>query len=60
MIDTATACGWANPSAFIDAFTALVGRTPGQYQRSLREDARTGRGSPGPARGLARTGQDEA
>lgn len=36
VVDTATACGWANPSAFIDAFTALVGQTPGRYQRSLR------------------------
>ncbi|MYW04957.1 helix-turn-helix transcriptional regulator [Streptomyces sp. SID3343] len=43
VINTATACGWANPSAFIDAFTTLVGQTPGQYQRSLREDARTAR-----------------
>ena len=32
---TAAACGWANPSAFIDAFTELVGQTPGRYQRSL-------------------------
>ncbi|MEV6929341.1 helix-turn-helix transcriptional regulator [Dactylosporangium sp. NPDC051485] len=31
----AAACGWANPSAFIDAFTALVGQSPGRYQRSL-------------------------
>ncbi|MEV1026743.1 helix-turn-helix transcriptional regulator [Streptomyces sp. NPDC050264] len=45
VINTATACGWANPSAFIDAFTNLVGQTPGQYQRSLREDPRTA--SPG-------------
>jgi AraC-like DNA-binding protein len=36
VIDTATACGWVNPSAFIDAFTALVGQTPGRYQRALR------------------------
>lgn len=35
VIDTATACGWANPSAFIDAFTALIGQTPGRYQRTL-------------------------
>ncbi len=34
VIDTATSCGWANPSAFIDAFTALVGQTPGRYQRA--------------------------
>lgn len=35
VIDTAIACGWANPSAFIDAFTALVGQTPGRYRRAL-------------------------
>jgi AraC-like DNA-binding protein len=33
--DTAVACGWANPTAFIDAFTALVGQTPGHYRRGL-------------------------
>ncbi|MFF1920088.1 AraC family transcriptional regulator [Streptomyces sp. NPDC058221] len=43
VINTATACGWANPSAFIDAFTALVGQTPGQYRRTLRQDAKTAR-----------------
>lgn len=37
VLDVATACGWANPSAFIDAFTALIGQTPGRYQRSLGE-----------------------
>jgi AraC-like DNA-binding protein len=36
VLDTATACGWANPSDFIDAFTRIVGQTPGSYQRSLR------------------------
>lgn len=35
VLDTATACGWLNPSAFIETFTALVGQTPGRYQRSL-------------------------
>ncbi|MDN5703828.1 MAG: helix-turn-helix transcriptional regulator [Yaniella sp.] len=34
--DTSIACGWANPSAFIDAFTDLVGMTPGSYSRSLQ------------------------
>ncbi|WP_410597109.1 AraC family transcriptional regulator [Amycolatopsis sp. lyj-23] len=29
---TATRLGWANPGSFIDAFTALVGRTPGRYR----------------------------
>lgn len=33
--DVSVACGWANPSAFIETFTALVGITPGQYSRSL-------------------------
>jgi AraC-like DNA-binding protein len=33
---TAYACGWANPSGFIAAFTNLIGTTPGRY--------RTGRG----------------
>lgn len=36
VVDVAVACGWSNPSAFIDAFTALVCQTPGCYQRSLR------------------------
>ncbi|WP_245908042.1 helix-turn-helix domain-containing protein [Pseudosporangium ferrugineum] len=34
--ETATACGWSNPSSFIDAFTAVVGQTPGRYQAELR------------------------
>lgn len=41
----AHACGWANPSAFIAAFTGIIGVTPGRYR------ARTGRGgaaAPGP------------
>jgi AraC-like DNA-binding protein len=29
----AHACGWANPSHFIAAFTNLVGTTPGRHQR---------------------------
>lgn len=36
VIDVAAACGWANPSAFIEAFTLLVGQSPGRYQRSSR------------------------
>lgn len=35
VVDTATACGWSNPSSFIDAFTELVGVTPGRYRRTL-------------------------
>ncbi len=40
IIDTAIACGWKNPSAFIDAFTALVGQTPGRYRRVLQPKSR--------------------
>jgi AraC-like DNA-binding protein len=29
---TAYACGWANPSGFITAFTNIIGSTPGRYQ----------------------------
>jgi len=35
VIETALACGWANPSSFVEHFSALVGQTPGRYQRSL-------------------------
>lgn len=34
---TAALCGWANPTSFIEAFTAIVGETPGRYQSSLKE-----------------------
>ncbi|MFD5634056.1 helix-turn-helix domain-containing protein [Streptomyces sp. NPDC058122] len=34
--DTAVACGWSNPSSFIDAFTEVVGQTPGRYRATLR------------------------
>lgn len=33
--DTAIECGWSNPTSFIDAFTAIVGQTPGRYQATL-------------------------
>ncbi|MCX5008725.1 helix-turn-helix transcriptional regulator [Streptomyces sp. NBC_00638] len=36
--ETAVACGWSNPSSFIDAFTEIVGQTPGRYQAGLRND----------------------
>jgi transcriptional regulator GlxA family with amidase domain len=29
---TAYACGWANPSSFIAAFTEIIGTTPGRYR----------------------------
>ncbi|MFI5959486.1 AraC family transcriptional regulator [Cryptosporangium sp. NPDC051539] len=31
---TARACGWANPSSFIEAFAGLIGTTPGQYRKN--------------------------
>ena len=34
--DTATRLGWANPSSFIEAFTALLGQTPGRYRAKAR------------------------
>ncbi|MEV4146528.1 helix-turn-helix transcriptional regulator [Amycolatopsis sp. NPDC049691] len=34
--DTAIRLGWANPGSFIEAFTALVGRTPGRYRAAMR------------------------
>ena len=35
---TAHACGWANPSSFIEAFTTIVGTTPGRYRSRRRAD----------------------
>lgn len=34
--DIATLCGWSNPSSFIDAFTAILGQTPGRYMREAQ------------------------
>ncbi|WP_242907723.1 AraC family transcriptional regulator [Actinomadura terrae] len=33
---TAMRLGWANPSSFIEAFTELVGQTPGRYRSTAR------------------------
>jgi AraC-like DNA-binding protein len=33
----AHACGWANPSSFIAAFTSIIGTTPGRYRASRLE-----------------------
>lgn len=33
---TAYACGWANPSGFIAAFTDVIGTTPGRYRAGHR------------------------
>jgi len=32
----AYACGWANPSSFIAAFTAIIGTTPGRYRTNSK------------------------
>ncbi|HEY3956631.1 MAG TPA: AraC family transcriptional regulator [Streptosporangiaceae bacterium] len=41
--EIATRFGWATPSAFITAFTRLIGQTPASYQRDLVVDEpRTG------------------
>ena len=34
--ETSAACGWANSSSFIEAFSEIIGRTPGRYQADLR------------------------
>ncbi|WP_308818830.1 AraC family transcriptional regulator [Pseudonocardia alni] len=34
--DTAIRLGWANPSNFIEAFTELIGETPGRYRTASR------------------------
>ena len=38
---TAYACGWANPSGFITAFTNIIGSTPGRYQASRQSPGST-------------------
>src|SRR5438270_13744 len=35
----AHACGWANPSSFIAAFTDLVGTTPGRHRKAAKDGA---------------------
>ncbi|MFD4876567.1 AraC family transcriptional regulator [Streptomyces sp. NPDC058420] len=39
--ETAVTCGWSNPSGFIDAFTEIVGQTPGRYQSDLPRNNRS-------------------
>jgi AraC-like DNA-binding protein len=34
--DTSLACGWSNPSTFIEVFSKVLGQTPGRYQADLR------------------------
>ena len=35
----AHACGWANPSSFIAAFTSIIGTTPGRHRTSQQHRA---------------------
>ena len=48
---TSALCGWANPTSFIEAFTAIVGETPGRYQSSLKEAGTRDPAVPAPRRG---------
>jgi transcriptional regulator GlxA family with amidase domain len=34
--ETSLACGWSNPSTFIEVFSKVLGQTPGRYQADLR------------------------
>ena len=43
----AYACGWANPSGFIAAFTGIIGTTPGRYRAGRQNRAGTTAGPPG-------------
>lgn len=43
---TAYACGWANPSGFIEAFTNILGTTPGRYRTRRQNTARVSQYSP--------------
>ncbi|MEU1492475.1 AraC family transcriptional regulator [Streptomyces sp. NPDC005775] len=38
---TASACGWANPSSFIVAFTHVMGTTPGRFRTGCRATTHT-------------------
>lgn len=38
--ETAMQLGWSNPSSFIEAFTALVGQTPGRYRQAAQKPER--------------------
>jgi len=53
---TSVACGWANPSSFIDAFTRIVGQTPGRYSDDLAAAAPRSLGSRRRASRMSRRG----
>lgn len=42
-LHTAHACGWANPSSFIAAFTNIIGTTPGRFRARPRTAAHASR-----------------
>jgi len=42
----AHACGWANPSGFIAAFTNIIGTTPGRHRTSHQRRRETGTWAP--------------
>ena len=44
----AHACGWANPSSFITAFTNIVGTTPGRHRAGDVRETREGADGSGP------------
>jgi AraC-like DNA-binding protein len=44
---TAVDSGWANPSAFIETFTRIVGQTPGRYASELHRGAEAARSAGG-------------
>jgi AraC-like DNA-binding protein len=52
----AYACGWANPSSFIAAFTGIIGTTPGRYRTSRQNAGSARRVAPptAPSRSLSR------
>jgi len=49
----AHACGWANPSSFIAAFTAILGTTPGRHRVQGRPGRQADRAAAAPAAGQA-------
>ncbi|WP_405166155.1 helix-turn-helix transcriptional regulator [Nocardia sp. NBC_01499] len=44
-IRVAHACGWANPSSFIAAFTTIIGTTPGRYRTTRDSESLAPEGS---------------
>lgn len=55
--EIAAACGGANPSSFIEAFTATLGQTPGRHQAALRATQRNARAATDRMRNARRAGR---